>query len=168
MTDDTAWTDGTPRSLTVTDELLRAMTRDVTTVLLRSRQMLVVWVALVVLVGAALVVLGVGGDPGLAVAVLVVSPVLLGVLVLSTRRSVRRALTVALPPGTDVSLAVTDEGLQQRSALGSSRTAWTAFRDVRVHGAAAVLRMQGSSAFVVLPSALLPDVDRDAIRARLG
>ena len=174
MTDDLARTegattsDGTPRSLTVTDELLRAMTHDVTVVLLRSRQMAVVWVSLVALVAAAVVLLAVGADPVVAGAALMASVVLLVVLGLSTRRSVRRALTVALPPGTDVSLAVTDEGLQQRSALGSSQTAWSAFRDLRVRRAAAVLRMRGSSAFVVLPSALLTEADRDEVRARLG
>lgn len=174
MTDDLARTggaatsDGMPHSLTVTDDLVRAMTRDVTSVMLRSRQMAVVWVSFGVLVVAALVVVAVGDDPGLGLTVVVMAPLLLGVLVLSTRRSVRRALTAALPPGTDVSLAVTDEGLQQRNALGASQTTWSAFRDLRVRGAAAVLRMHGSSAFVVLPSALLTDADRDALRARLG
>ena len=165
---DASWTDGSPRSLTVTDELLRAMTRDVTSVLLRSRQMIVAWVSLVVVALAGLALLAVGGDPGVVAPLLVLAPVLLVVLVLSTRRSVRRALTVALPPGTTVSLALTDEGLQQRSALGSSQTAWPAFRDVRVRGTAAVLRLRGSSAFVVLPSALLADAELDAVRARLG
>ncbi|ADG74530.1 potassium/proton antiporter [Cellulomonas flavigena DSM 20109] len=173
MTDDDASTDGTARSLTMTDELLRAMTRDVTALLLRSRQALGLWAGFfAVVVPVLLVVAATVGDTDLLLLylglVLVTVAVLVVVQVLVTRRSVRRALVVALPQGTDVRVAVTGEELQQRGALGSSQTAWSAFRDVRVRGAAAVLRLRGSSAFVVLPSALLTDADLAVIRARLG
>jgi len=159
--------DGT-RSLAVTDDLVRDMTRDVTTVLLRTRQTLVVWCALAVAVLAALVLVAAGAADVSHVPFVVAVPLLGLALVLGVRRSVRRALAVLLAPGTTVSARVTADALHTRVALGSSQTAWTAYRDLRVRGSAAVLRLRGSAAFAVLPSALFTDDDLQAMRDAIG
>lgn len=162
MTDD----DGM-RSLTVTDDLLRDVTRDVTAVVLRTRHAFVWW-CLAVSVASALVLLVADGDRIIAVTIVVVAPLLVLLVLLRVRRSVRRALATALAPGSTVGVRVAEDGLHQHNALGSSQTAWAAYRDLRVQGSVTVLRLRGSEAVVVLPSALLTEADRATIRARLG
>jgi len=156
-------------SLTVTAELVRAMTRDVTALLLRTRSTVVAGTILAVAAVVGLLLAWTGHvDLDVLVPGLAVIAGSGGAMVLGVRRSVSRALRVALAPGSTVSARLADDVLCSTAALGESRTAWAAFRELRVRGSAAVLRMRGTSAFVVLPRALFTDDDLATISMRVG
>jgi hypothetical protein len=156
------------RSLTVTPELVRDMTRDVATLLLRTRQTMVLWGLLgFAAVAGAVVVATRAMDPlPTAVLCLAVPASALAVL-LGTRRFVRRALSVAFPPGATVGARVERDALCTRGVLGSSQTSLAAYRELRVRGSAAVLRLRGSAAYVVLPSALFTGDDLAVLDERV-
>ncbi|MBF0689585.1 MAG: hypothetical protein IR158_17685 [Cellulomonas sp.] len=151
--------DGT-RAITVTPQLVRDMTRDVATLLLRTWQTLALWGAL----GLAIVVATRPTDAFGAVVVCVAVPAVALATILGTRRSVRRALSVAFAPGATVEARVEPDALCTSGVLGSSQTSLTAYRELRVRGSAAVLRLRGSRAFVVLPSSLFTDEDLAVLR----
>ncbi|MCC2335158.1 hypothetical protein [Cellulomonas wangsupingiae] len=159
----------TTASLTVTADLLRAMTRDGTGLLLRLRATVVAWTILAVplVLGLLLALTGLVDLEVVAPGLVVLSAVAIA-MSLSARQSVSRGLRVALAPGTTVSAAVADDALFSTSALGSSRTTWAAFRELHVRGSAVVLRLRGSSAFVLLPRALFTDDDLATVAERVG
>ncbi|MCC2316208.1 hypothetical protein [Cellulomonas xiejunii] len=143
------------RAITMTPQLLRDMTRDVATLLLRTRHAVALWGVMAL----AIVVVTRPTDAFAAVVVCVAVPALALAMVVGTRRSVRRALVAAFAPGTTVWARVEPDALRMSGALGSSQTSLSAYREVRVRGSAAVLRLRGSRTFVVVPSALLTDED---------
>lgn len=158
-----AVTDVDGRVVTMSDELLGRMTRDVTRLVLGSRTVLLAATLLVVLL-AGLVALVADGDATVVLPLLVTVPAAVAVVVLGTRRSVRRALRTALPPGTSVHARAAEDGLHQSNAFGASHSSWAAFCALEVRGSAAVLRLRGTSAFAVLPSELFSEEDLERIR----
>jgi len=155
------------RTLTVTEELRRDMAHDGAAVLLRSRETRARGGVLVL--GVTLVQLGAHGlRPGLVDwwTMLVVVALVPVVLLLVTRRAMRRA--VGLTPPGPFTLEVGESALCTTSPRGAAQTLWTAFSGVRVRGAVVALRTHPPYGWLVLPRALFTDADLDAVRAHIA
>lgn len=156
------------RTLTVTDDLLRAMVADATALLLRSRRVWFGYVACVVAAVAAVVLL-VAPDTDPTAYVLLAGAVVLPVAQMAAqRRAVRRVLTAAMPPGAVLTVRLTPDELHVEGALGGSRTVWHAYRGVRERGSVLLLRQVGTGVERILPRALFDDTDHARIRELVG
>ncbi len=96
-----------------------------------------------------------------AIAALIVASIMF------TRASVRRAITAAMPSGSQVRVRVNEQSLQLVAKRGVSDMPYATFKAMRVGRHAALLQLRGESAITAVPRALLSDADIAMLRSKI-
>jgi len=152
------------RSTTITPDLQRAMIRDATAATLTTPRAVFFWTLAVAafLCGLLLVVGRVGGDSP----VLLIAPVLFAVVLMrSSRRSTRRAVTAALPVGSTVTAAVHDRVLHVENPSGVHDVDLRTYRGVRTRRSVVALQLRSSAILTVLPRDAFDDAGLASLQA---
>lgn len=97
----------------------------------------------------------------LAIAALIVASVMF------TRASVRRAITTAMPTGTQVRVQLSEEGIQLIAKRGVSNMAYSTFKAMRAGRHAVLLQLRGGSVVTAIPRVLLSDADIALLRSKI-
>lgn len=99
------------------------------------------------------------------------TPVAIAALVIAsimfTRASVRRAITTAMPSGSQVRVRVNETSIQLVAKRGVSDMPYSTFKAMRAGRHAVLLRLRGESAITAVPRALLSDADIALLRSKI-
>lgn len=164
--------DDTPHSILVDAELHRGMVTDATLYAVTRPLAIIAYTALLATFIINIVVLSIVGDAGgERASTLAWTPVAIVALVVAsimfTRASVRRAITTAMPTGTQVRVHLGEESIRLIAKRGVSDMPYSTFRAMRVGRHAALLRLRGGSVVTAIPRALLSDADIALLRSKI-
>lgn len=99
------------------------------------------------------------------------TPVAIAALIIAsimfTRASVRRAITTAIPSGSQVRVRVNEKNIQLVAKRGVSDMPYSTFKAMRVGRHAVLLQLRGESAITAVPRALLSDADIALLRSKI-
>lgn len=147
----------------VTDATLYAVTRPIAIVAYTA-----LLAAFIINIAVLSILGGAGGDRAstlawtpLAIAALAVASIMF------TRASVRRAITTAMPSGTQVSVHLGEDGIRLVAKRGVSNMPYSTFKAMRVGRHAALLQLRGGSVITAIPRALLSDADIALLRSKI-
>lgn len=164
--------DDIPDSILVDADLQRGMVGDATLYALTRPVAVIAYTALLAAFIVNVSVLSIVGDAGgerattlawmpVAILALIVASVLF------TRASVRRAITTAMPTGTQVRLQVGDKSIRLVATHGVSNMTYSTFTAMRVGRYAVLLRLRGGSVITAIPRVLLSDADIALLRSKI-
>jgi len=165
-------TDFTPRSIVVDAELHRGMIMDALLYAVTRPLAVIAYTALLAAFIINIVVLTIiGGADEERTSTLAWTPVAILALIAAsiwfTRASVSRAITAAMPSGSQVRVELNDEEIRLVARRGLSRMPHSTFKAMRVGKHAALLQLRGESAITAVPRALLSDADIALLRSKI-
>ena len=164
--------DDTPQSILVDSELHRGMVADATLYAVTRPLAVIAYAALLAALIVNIIVLSIIGDTGSdRASTLAWTPVAIAALIVAsimfTRASVRRAITTAMPAGSQVRVQLGEEGLRLVAKRGVSDISYSTFAAMRVGRHAALLRLRGGSVVTAIPRVLLSDADITLLRSKI-
>lgn len=162
-----------PRTVPIDAELVRGMVFDATVYVVTRPLAIIAYVALcaALVINAVLLPMILQTDPdrgGMASFTLIALAALIVASILFTRASVRRAISTAMPAGTNVRVSAGAERIEIVSKSGTSDVRYDTFRSVHIGRNAALLRLRGTNVITAIPRASLSDDDIARLRSAIG
>ncbi|WP_091231669.1 hypothetical protein [Microbacterium sp. 3J1] len=156
-------------TVTIDEALLRRMARDAAIFSLTRPRAIVMWIILAAaLVVSTLGVTSAGSGEGTRAFLPVASLGLMAFAVVMTVSKARRAVRVAMPPGTIVWARVGAEALHVGAGSRTSDISYSTFQSVRAGRHAVLFTVRGAAVITAIPRALLSDSDIAQVRDRVG
>lgn len=156
----------------VDEVMVRRMARDASIYSLTRPWAIVMWLALaaglILSLSAPSAATRGGTDDGFRAWMPVIIAALSAYAVVLTVASARRAVRIAMPPGTTVWARVDGDALRIGSGTRTSEIRYDTFRSLSAGKDAVLLRLRGASVATAIPRAVLSDEDVATLRARIG
>lgn len=156
----------------VDSELHRGMVTDATLYAVTRPLAVIAYTALLAALIVNIIVLSMlGGAGGERASTLAWMPVAIAALIVAsimfTRASVRRAITTAMPTGTQVRVQLEADSIRLIAKHGVSNIPYSSFKAMRVGRHAVMLQLRGGSVVTAIPRALLSDADVAVVRSKI-
>lgn len=162
-----------PRSVTVDLGLLTRMARDAAIFSLTRPAAIVMWLALAAALLVSILNLTArtaegATDVGVAAWMPPIILLLAAYAVAMSISSARRAVRIAMPPGTVVWASADEDRLRIGADRRQSAIDYGSFQSMRVGADAVVLKLRDASVATAIPRVLLTDDEIAALRSRIG